>query len=356
MIFRNLADSLPEFSIHRDLNLCIGCGVCIGQCSYGAHQHKEYSGFVHHNLLCRGCRRCEAMCPAGAISIIHNEHMTAASDNSFYSSCSEISIRQYYKLNLDLDSIHFKADLAKVIFQDDSIQNAALYSKNLMEYDHFFSIPILFSLSGKCFANYNYSLSITKAAESLSLPYMVDGKIISSDGGQEYILRIVKDSCLRSAIEQIVEVVKRGSEPVLCRSSIDSDYSEVDFIIELHKELTTLNIRHRCLIIATGCGVKSPADFLKLILLGADAVDFEFPVLKELGCTGCQGCNENLCPWGLAATDDTLVKRLNPEQKIPLIKSLTYKFMKPVFRLKKNLKIDSIHSLKGRMDLLSFPK
>jgi glutamate synthase domain-containing protein 2 len=62
-------------------------------------------------------------------------------------------------------------------------------------------------------------------------------------------------------------------------------------------------------LIATG-GVRTPADMIKAIALGADACALATAVLFALGCEYYRSCGSNSCPVGIATQDESLRKRL----------------------------------------------
>ncbi len=52
-----------------DEDLCVGCGVCVEICPYGARELDESRHVVTVNpVLCEGCGACAAACPSGAIT------------------------------------------------------------------------------------------------------------------------------------------------------------------------------------------------------------------------------------------------------------------------------------------------
>ncbi|MFB0559282.1 MAG: FAD-dependent oxidoreductase [Dehalococcoidales bacterium] len=67
-----LQTEIPQIEVNQDI--CSGCAVCIGLCSYDAIQlveSNEKLRAVIDDLKCKRCGTCSAACPAGAISIKH---------------------------------------------------------------------------------------------------------------------------------------------------------------------------------------------------------------------------------------------------------------------------------------------
>jgi glutamate synthase domain-containing protein 2 len=63
----------PKFKIIRDEAKCIGCKVCINQCSFDAHYYDADDGVVRsRDENCVACHRCDTFCPAGALTIVRN--------------------------------------------------------------------------------------------------------------------------------------------------------------------------------------------------------------------------------------------------------------------------------------------
>jgi glutamate synthase domain-containing protein 2 len=65
-------------------------------------------------------------------------------------------------------------------------------------------------------------------------------------------------------------------------------------------------------LVITG-GLRVPADYIKALCLGADAVALSNAALQAIGCVGARMCNTNLCPAGIATQDEQLRKRLDVE-------------------------------------------
>jgi glutamate synthase domain-containing protein 2/nitrite reductase/ring-hydroxylating ferredoxin subunit len=66
-------------------------------------------------------------------------------------------------------------------------------------------------------------------------------------------------------------------------------------------------------LIITG-GLRTPADFVKALALGADAVALSNAALQAIGCVAMRACHTNNCPVGIATQKPHLVARLVVDQ------------------------------------------
>ncbi|OBC11891.1 glutamate synthase [Mycobacterium sp. 852013-50091_SCH5140682] len=57
-------------------------------------------------------------------------------------------------------------------------------------------------------------------------------------------------------------------------------------------------------------GIRTPADMVKALALGADAIGLSNAALQAIGCVGMRACNTNTCPAGIATQDPLLRARL----------------------------------------------
>jgi nitrite reductase/ring-hydroxylating ferredoxin subunit len=62
-------------------------------------------------------------------------------------------------------------------------------------------------------------------------------------------------------------------------------------------------------LIITG-GLRTPADFVKALALGADGIAVSNVALQAIGCVGMRACNTNNCPVGIATQKPHLRERL----------------------------------------------
>jgi len=65
-------------------------------------------------------------------------------------------------------------------------------------------------------------------------------------------------------------------------------------------------------LVITG-GLRLPADFIKALALGADAIAVSNAAIQAIGCLGMRACHTNNCPVGIATQKPHLRQRLNIE-------------------------------------------
>lgn len=81
----------PSFKVQRDLDRCIACGVCVGQCANNVH-HMDSEGWMWvDDEKCVGCQRCAVLCPTHALAI--TDYPLAFRNNSHWNSAT---IREIY--------------------------------------------------------------------------------------------------------------------------------------------------------------------------------------------------------------------------------------------------------------------
>jgi glutamate synthase domain-containing protein 2/nitrite reductase/ring-hydroxylating ferredoxin subunit len=97
-----------------------------------------------------------------------------------------------------------------------------------------------------------------------------------------------------------------GAAPILFR-----DHISVPTIPALARARRHLDRSGRgdVTLIITG-GLRTPADFIKALALGADAVALSNAALQAIGCIAMRACHTNNCPVGIATQKPHLVARL----------------------------------------------
>ena len=104
--------------------------------------------------------------------------------------------------------------------------------------------------------------------------------------------------------------------------------------------------------LVVGGSIRSSADALKAIMLGADAVYIGTAALLALGCHLCRSCHSGKCNWGIATQRPELVKRLNPEMGTQHLVNLVNAWTHEMKEMMGGMGINSIEALRGNRLML----
>lgn len=100
-----------------------------------------------------------------------------------------------------------------------------------------------------------------------------------------------------------------GAAPVLFRDNIS--VPTIPAIARARRHLDRSGARTVSLI-ATG-GLRKPADFVKALALGADAIALSNAPMQAIGCLGMRACHTDNCPVGIATQKQHLRDRIKIE-------------------------------------------
>ncbi len=110
-------------------------------------------------------------------------------------------------------------------------------------------------------------------------------------------------------------------------------------------------IRNEVSIIAGG-SIRSSADVVKAIALGADAVYIASAALMAMGCHLCRTCHTGKCNWGIATQRPDLVKRLNPDVGSQRLVNLITAWKHEIEEMMGGMGINSVEALRGNRLML----
>jgi len=122
-------------------------------------------------------------------------------------------------------------------------------------------------------------------------------------------------------------------------------------LASVDKRLRDEGIRNRVSIIAGG-SIRSSADVVKAIALGADCVYIATAALVALGCHLCRSCHTGKCNWGIATQRPDLVKRLNPNIGFRRLVNLLTAWQHEIKEMMGGMGINSIEALRGNRLML----
>ena len=122
-------------------------------------------------------------------------------------------------------------------------------------------------------------------------------------------------------------------------------------LASVDERLRQEGIRGNVSIIAAG-SIRSSADMVKAIALGADAVYIGTASLVALGCHLCRNCHSGKCNWGIATQRPELVKRLNPEIGAQRLVNLISAWTHELKEIMGGMGINSVEALRGNRLML----
>ncbi len=122
-------------------------------------------------------------------------------------------------------------------------------------------------------------------------------------------------------------------------------------LASVDERLRDEGIRSTVSIVAAG-SMRSSADVVRAIALGADAVYIASAALIALGCHQCGDCSSGKCNWGIATQQDELTKRLNPEIAAERVVNMVRAWNHEIKELMGGMGINAIDSLRGNRLML----
>ena len=110
-------------------------------------------------------------------------------------------------------------------------------------------------------------------------------------------------------------------------------------------------IRSRISLVAAG-SIRSSADVVRAIALGADACYIASSALIAMGCHQCQSCSTGKCNWGIATQRPDLTKRLNPEIGAERVVNMVHAWTHEIQEMMGGMGINAVDSLRGNRLML----
>ncbi len=140
-----------------------------------------------------------------------------------------------------------------------------------------------------------------------------------------------------------------GAAPTVIRNNVGIPIELA--LAAVDDRLREARLRQNVSVIASG-SIRTSADLVKAIALGADACYIGTAALIALGCSLCRSCYSGSCSWGIATQKPELYERLDPEagaeRLINLIKGWSYE----IKEILGGMGLNSLDSLRGNRLML----
>ena len=119
----------------------------------------------------------------------------------------------------------------------------------------------------------------------------------------------------------------------------------------IDQRLRDEGIRSTVSVVASG-SIRSSADVVRAIALGADAVSCGSAPLIALGCHQCGDCARGRCNWGIATQRPELVERLDPDEGAERVVNLMRAWTHEIQEMMGGMGINAVDSLRGNRLML----
>ena len=108
-----------------------------------------------------------------------------------------------------------------------------------------------------------------------------------------------------------------GAAPIIFRDNIS--VPTIPALARARKHLDQTGHNNITLVI-TG-GLRKPADFIKAMAMGADAIALSNSAMQAIGCIAMRACHTNNCPVGIATQKPNLISRLMVDRSAAQLKN-----------------------------------
>ena len=135
-----------------------------------------------------------------------------------------------------------------------------------------------------------------------------------------------------------------GAAPTVIRDHVGIPIEVA--LAQVDQRLREEGIRHQASLIAAG-GIRSSADVVKGLALGADAFYIGTAAMMAVGCTACQQCHRGKCSWGITTNRPDLLRRLQPDVAAERLAGLLRGWSHEIKEMLGMMGLNSIESLRG---------
>ena len=196
----------------------------------------------------------------------------------------------------------------------------------------------------------------------LAYPLPEDIERLVYTGDLSRALRVIEMRLANDKVPQALKNRLRFEERIIREIPLSYNVSEGEMLVQLQsafrdftkedmERLRDEGIRNKVSLVVGG-SIRSSADVVKAIALGADACYIGTAALLALGCHLCRSCQTGKCNWGIATQRPDLVKRLNPDIGYKRLVNLVTAWEHEIKEMMGGMGINSIEALRGNRLML----
>ena len=355
----------PEFEVLRHPR-CTKCRLCEKECSNKVHHYDAtLKVMVADDEKCVNCHRCVSICPVKALKIARTNCTYRDDDNWTNQTIKEI-YKQAESGGILLSSMGSPKRMP--IYWDRLLINASQVTNPPID-------PLREPMETRVFLGKKPNAIVRDAAGHIDTSnlaphhdiYSIEDLrqlVYSLKEATNYTVPIIVKVAAVHNIAAITSGIARSGADIIAIDGFRGGTGaaptrirdNVGIPIELalaacDKRLREEGIRNDVSLVVGG-SIRSAADVIKAIALGADACYVATAALMALGCHLCRSCQIGRCNWGIATQDPALVKRLNPDEGSQRLVNLMTAWRHEIKEMLGGMGINSIEALRGNRLML----
>ena len=392
----------PEYEVVRDESRCISCRVCERQCANLVHSFDAETGKMSaDSAKCVNCHRCVCLCPSHALKIVKSDDTYKVNANWDNQTINEV-YKQANSGGVLLSSMGNPKPYP--VYWDKMLVNASQVTnppidplREPMETQVYLGkrsvtierdergklkdtlapqlklrVPVMFSAMSYGSISYNAHEALARAAEELGTFYNTGEGGLHKDFyryGKNTIVQVasgrfgVFKDYLENAAAIASGIARSGADIIAIdgyRGGTGAAPTRIRDHVGIPIELALAQVDQRLrdegirdeVSLVVGGSVRSSADVVKAIAMGADACYIGTAALLALGCHLCRSCHEGKCNWGIATQRPDLVKRLNPDLGYKRLVNLVTAWDHEIREMMGGMGINSVEALRGNRLML----
>ena len=376
----------PEYEVVRNYQRCIACRACERQCANEVHRYDaDEQMMTADDAKCVNCHRCLSLCPTRALKIVRTDHTFKENANWTKDNIQNVYRQAATELGVCYNT--GEGGLHEDFYRYGPNTIVQVASGRFGVHSEYLNAGAAVEIKmgqgakpgigghlpgAKIVGDVARTRMVPEGADAISpaphhdiysiedLRQLVNSLKEATHYEKPIIVKIaavhnvaaIASGIARSGADIIAIDGFRGgtgAAPTRIRDNVG---------IPIELALAAVDSRLRAegirgdVSLVVGGSIRSSADVVKAVALGADAVYIATSALLALGCHLCRTCQLGRCNWGIATQRPDLVKRLNPDLGAARLVNLVTAWQHEIKEMMGGMGINSIEALKGNRLML----